>query len=94
MRPPNSLIRACNVRTFSRDLVTAGLPTGYDRAGAGNSYYFVPDSSVEQSTATPQMTEGLDLIAPAQFEKLVGLGIFCGGGNFDRGFEDAGRVEL
>ena len=40
------------------------------------------------------MTEGVDLIAPPAFEKLTGMGIFCGGGNFDRGLEESGAVEF
>lgn len=42
----------------------------------------------------PPMEQGLDTSAPAPFEKLRGMGIFCGGGNFDRGFEESGVAEF
>lgn len=92
-KPPGHLIRKCHVRKFERDVVAAGLPAGYDRGGAGDFYYIVEDPG-KRSTALPAMTEGLDLVAPPDFEKLIGLGIFCGGGNFDRGLEDGGAVDF
>lgn len=40
------------------------------------------------------MVERLDLVASPAFKKLTGLGMFCGGGNFDRGLEEGGAVEF
>lgn len=42
----------------------------------------------------PPITEGLEVVAPPPFEKLTGLGIFCGGGNLDRGLEGSGAVDF
>ncbi|KAK3709022.1 hypothetical protein LTR37_011186 [Vermiconidia calcicola] len=42
----------------------------------------------------PSPEQGLDLEQPPQIDKLRGMGIFCGGGNFDRGLEDGGAVEF
>ena len=46
------------------------------------------------STFWPPLEQGLDPVAPSPFEKLKGMGIFCGGGNFDRGLEEGGAVEF
>ncbi|KAK3718010.1 hypothetical protein LTR37_005436 [Vermiconidia calcicola] len=42
----------------------------------------------------PSIELGLDLEQPPQRDKLQGMGIFCGGGNFDRGLEEGGAVEF
>lgn len=89
---PTQVVRKCHVRIFSRELIDSGLPVGYDRDGAGD-FYFIAESDFGP-TALPPMTEGVDLIAPPAFEKLTGMGIFCGGGNFDRGLEESEAVEL
>lgn len=91
--PASHLIRTCNVRFFERDTVAAGLPTGYDRGGAGDFYYIVHDT-YEYSRASRIMTEGVDLVAPPPFRTLTGMGIFCGGGNLDRGLEEGGTVDF
>ena len=42
----------------------------------------------------PPLEQGWDSTEPATFKKLKGMGIFCGGGNFDRGLEDGGAVDF
>ncbi|KAK5119424.1 hypothetical protein LTR85_007524 [Meristemomyces frigidus] len=42
----------------------------------------------------PLPTEGWDPAAAAADTKLKGMGIFCGGGNFDRGLEEGGAVKF
>lgn len=95
---PKHIIRQCHVGFFTQEVVTTGLPTGYDRGGAGDFYYIV-EPGTESSSKTdystfPPITEELDLVTPPPFEKLTGLGIFCGGGNLDRGLEDSGAVDF
>ena len=46
------------------------------------------------STELPPIEEGLDPSQPCPFTKLRGMGLFCGGGNFDRGLEEGGGVEF
>jgi DNA (cytosine-5)-methyltransferase 1 len=44
--------------------------------------------------APTSFRQGLDLGATPPFEKLRGLSIFSGSGNFDRGLEEGGAVEF
>lgn len=97
-KPARHVVRACQVRTLDQKTVAMGLSTGYDRGGAGDFYYIIQDADtfdeVQCQSTWPPMTEGIDLEAPPAFEKLTGLGLFCGGGNFDRGLEDGGTVDF
>lgn len=97
-RSPKHVIRKCHVRVFSQDIIAGGLPTGYDRGGAGD-FFYVKEGDLDRPTTTeavlePAMAEGLDLVVPPEFERLTGLGMFCGGGNFDRGLEESGAVDF
>lgn len=40
---PKNIIRKCDVRTFDREVIATGLPTGYDRGGAGDFYFIQKD---------------------------------------------------
>ena len=42
----------------------------------------------------PPLERGLDLSASPPFHPLKGMGIFCGGGSFDRGLEEGGAVQF
>ena len=42
----------------------------------------------------PPLIQGWDPDADTPIPKLKGMGIFCGGGNFDRGLEDGGAVDF
>ena len=42
----------------------------------------------------PPVEQGWDPCMQPHFQKLKGMGIFCGGGNFDRGLEEGGMVEF
>lgn len=48
----------------------------------------------DRDVSMAPIEQGLDFAAPVSFKKLTGMGIFCGGGNFDRGLEDGGAVEF
>jgi DNA (cytosine-5)-methyltransferase 1 len=133
-KPPSAIIRKCHVQFFVWDEVQRGLPTPYDRRGAGDFFYIVrkrpsdtaappagqteggdtdndyeivnveamDNADIESQTEEinhggigfPPLEPGLDLNAPNSCPKLKGMGIFCGGGNFDRGLEDGGAVEF
>ena len=51
------------------------------------------DDNDSDRAAFPPIKEGWDPEAPS-IPKLRGMGIFCGGGNFDRGLEEGGTVEF
>ncbi|KAK5168629.1 uncharacterized protein LTR77_005938 [Saxophila tyrrhenica] len=100
---PSRVIRKCNIKFFGEDAVAEGLPTPYNRGGAGDFYYIVgqqnksglgEDGEMEDNVLLPPLESGLDLSSPPPFQKLTGMGIFCGGGNFDRGLEDGGAVKF
>ena len=52
------------------------------------------DEHAAGSNRFPPLEPGLDLQALSNYPKLAGMGIFCGGGNFDRGLEDGGAVKF
>ncbi|KAK6438200.1 hypothetical protein LTR95_005595 [Oleoguttula sp. CCFEE 5521] len=79
---PETLLRKCSVAIF-KDRGQVVFP--YDRNGAGD-FFFVLD---ESSTAVPTTAALKPSIAP-----MRGLGMFCGGGNFDRGLEECGAVDF
>ena len=118
---PSRVVRRCRVRLFSTDEFKHGLPTSYDRRGAGD-YFFIlcseddgvintreasdqgdaPDTGVGLRDGDfagndrpcfppvePDLNEDM-----SDSRKLKGMGIFCGGGNFDRGLEDGGGVKF
>lgn len=104
-KPASMIIRKCHVRHFHADIVREGLPIPYSCDGAGDLYFVVtPDGASRMSTPVSEQQDlgsdrclnfkGWDPDAPSPQEKLTGMGIFCGGGNFDRGLEDGGAVEF
>ena len=132
-KSPSAIIRKCHIRFFSPNQISKGLPTPYDRNGAGDFFYIEgqatnnddltlsgmntnnanrnddnaaceddsQDGDVHASTRmsdassiTFPLNEGIDFCAPNTHRKLTGMGIFCGGGNFDRGIEDGGAVKF
>ena len=127
-KPPSAVIRKCHLRSFTSQQVRQGLPTPYDRRGAGDYFWILHEDTGDQSVGhlddgggrvqtdtneargmdsnvadTEMHTENmrrspLDIVqepvAPCVSNRLRGLGMFCGGGNFDRGLEDGGAVEF
>lgn len=93
----SKIIRECHVRYFDQKTIVAReVPAPYDRDGAGDFYYIrrpFDRSLLEDSQSFPPLVEGWDPDMTPK-PKLQGMGIFCGGGNFDRAFEDAGAVEF
>lgn len=97
---PVKIIRKCNVRFFDPKVVREGLPSPYDRGGAGDFYLIMNADArsaqgCQPGTADfPPIEQGWDPVKRPAYPKLKGLGIFCGGGNFDRGLEEGGAVEF
>ncbi|KAF4483729.1 DNA (cytosine-5)-methyltransferase 1 [Colletotrichum fructicola Nara gc5] len=84
----------CLVRFFRRD---EPLLPPYGRNGVGNAFFVTHhvDSSgqiVRMDDAPPTLRQGFD--PSRQVPKLRGVDLFCGGGNFGRGLEEGGAIEM
>ena len=108
-KAPSRIIRKCSIREFGAEAIETGnrLPTPYDRDGAGDFFFVLTSSKVDNplpngrihcgddpTITLPPLEPGWDPTAPARVEKLKGMGIFCGGGSFDRGLEEGGAVDF
>jgi DNA (cytosine-5)-methyltransferase 1 len=96
---PDRVIGKCLVRFFR---VGDSIPTPYDRGGTGNLFYIthrLERRDDEPSVCMPldgdfptSMRQGFD---PSQtIRKLRGMDLFCGSGNFGRGLEEGGAIEM
>lgn len=80
------IVRKCTVEGFSSMASVTGL---FHRGGAGDLFYYV----YHGIDPNPYPTNGtLDRKDFPGAPKLSGMGICCGGGNFDRGLEDSGGI--
>ncbi|KAL6697758.1 S-adenosyl-L-methionine-dependent methyltransferase [Trichoderma pleuroticola] len=87
----------CSVRFF-RD--GDEIPTPYDHDGAGNLFYITHRQIVANGVpvclpleeAPKSLHQGFDPLQ--ELQKLRGIDLFCGGGNFGRGLEDGGGIEM
>ncbi|UKZ76262.1 hypothetical protein TrVFT333_003961 [Trichoderma virens FT-333] len=87
----------CSVRFF-RD--GDRIPTPYDRDGTGNLFYITHQQIVAGGfsvyepikVAPTSLNQGYDPLQ--QLQKLRGIDLFCGGGNFGRGLEDGGGIKM
>ena len=102
------IYRKCHVRSFTTVEAERGVPLPYSRSGAGD-FFFIVDDHHDAAIASgcslqdaidldkqspPPLAPGPDFDDPPPHRKLNGMGIFCGGGNFDRGLEEGGAVEF
>ncbi|KAL7958654.1 S-adenosyl-L-methionine-dependent methyltransferase [Trichoderma compactum] len=81
----DQIMGPCSVRFF-RD--GDKIPTPYDRDGTGNLFYITHRQIVAEGVSTYVPLE------EAPLQKLRGIDLFCGGGNFGRGLEDGGGIEM
>ncbi|KAL1843575.1 hypothetical protein VTJ49DRAFT_858 [Mycothermus thermophilus] len=95
------VLSKCTVRFFLPDET---IPTPYNRRGTGNCFFIryrleiqedgaekcVPFAGSDEFPAS--LRQGFDPTQPTR--KLRGLDLFCGSGNFGRGLEDGGAVEM
>ena len=88
----------CIVRIFSP---LEPIPSPYNRNGAANVFFITHKLAVRQNKSEfipfgdgsqSSIKQGFDPKSPVQ--KLRGLDLFCGGGNFGRGLEEGGAVEM
>ncbi|KAL2176615.1 uncharacterized protein P884DRAFT_202610 [Thermothelomyces heterothallicus CBS 202.75] len=97
---PDKIIGKCAVRFFRP---TEPVPTPYDRGGTGNLFYITHhlvsgDDGGEKCVPfdgdfPPSLRQGFDPAQPVP-RRLRGMDLFCGSGNFGRGLEEGGAVEM
>ncbi|KAI1139154.1 S-adenosyl-L-methionine-dependent methyltransferase [Hypoxylon sp. FL0543] len=97
----SKIFRHCIVRAF---LLDEKISTPYDFNGTGDAFFmthqeieteegrksYVP---LDMSLLT-QLRQGFNPTQVRESQKLQGLDLFCGGGNFGRGLEDGGGVQM
>ncbi|KAL7790179.1 hypothetical protein V8C43DRAFT_323194 [Trichoderma afarasin] len=91
----DQILGPCSVRFF-RDGYK--IPTPYDYDGTGNLFYITHRQITADGVCIPlkespiSLHQGSDPLQ--ELQKLRGLDLFCGGGNFGRGLEDGGGIEM
>ncbi|KAF1356255.1 S-adenosyl-L-methionine-dependent methyltransferase [Delphinella strobiligena] len=89
---PSQIVRRCYVRLFPD---TASISAPFNRDGAGDFFFIIPDRVPHSLLSIPTLRhEPLPAESIQPSNKLKGLGLFCGGGNFDRGIEEGGAVDF
>ncbi|KAL2687602.1 hypothetical protein Neosp_005163 [[Neocosmospora] mangrovei] len=93
------ILEPCIVRFFKAE---QKITAPYDRNGVGGFFYITHQEVYDEDTgartcvpleAVPTtLKQGFDPSKPIQ--RLRGLDLFCGGGNFGRGLEDGGGIEM
>lgn len=96
--------RRCHVRFVAETDVKAGrIPTPYGRDGTGDCFYIstkytngiIQPMDVEEFPSSLRQGFSLDLpLDELPLPPLNGLDLFCGGGNFGRGIEEGGVVNM
>ncbi|KAK5714507.1 hypothetical protein LTR15_010689 [Elasticomyces elasticus] len=91
--PTSRIARKCHVRIFDDARIRESrIPAPYDRGGAADCYFLSKGGREGWNGTWPTFKLGFDPAAPRR--KLRGMGIFCGGGNLDRGLEDSGVADF
>ncbi|KAJ0167397.1 DNA (cytosine-5)-methyltransferase 3 [Colletotrichum tanaceti] len=87
------IVGRCLVRIFRPGELIA---PPYDRGGAGNAFYITKALQCGRvcplEDAELSLRQAFDPSKP--FPKLRGFDLFCGGGNFGRGLEEAGAITM
>lgn len=90
------IVRRCKVERFTR---RSEVRSPFNHGGAGDHFYILEEGSTISSQSTlatpPESDDGNDA-EPSQRQRrpLTGLDLFCGGGNFGRGLEEAGITQM
>lgn len=81
----SQVVRPCYIRQYR---TLEDVPAPFNRGGAGDFFFIVADISAELRPFS------IPAEAIQNGRRLRGMGIFCGGGNFDRGLEEGGAVDF
>lgn len=100
----NFINRRCHIRFITEADVKAGrIPTPYSRDGTGDCFYIsakfvnngVRPMSLDEFPSSLRQGFNPDVpLAESPLPLLNGLDLFCGGGNFGRGIEEGGVVNM
>lgn len=92
--------RPCYIRFYAEmDKKQGKIPTPYDRQGVSD-FFFITSRELAGSLLEPikepppYLKQGWDPTSEPIQPKLKGLDLFCGGGNFSRGLEEGGAVQV
>ncbi|KAK3348290.1 DNA methyltransferase Dim-2 [Neurospora tetraspora] len=89
------IVGKCLVRFFRPD---ERIPSPYDRGGTGNIFFIThrqdDGKCVPLKTFPSTLRQGFNPFGNPGKPKLKGLDLYCGGGNFGRGIEEGGVVEM
>lgn len=89
------VIGKCLVRFFRPD---ERIPCPYDRGGTGNMFFithrFEDGKCIPLTTFPSSLCQGFNPFGKLGKPKLRGMDLYCGGGNFGRGLEEGGVVEM
>jgi DNA (cytosine-5)-methyltransferase 1 len=93
--------RTCLVRFYSESTAENGrIPAPYNLDGAGNAFYITSKLKSGSRKLTPILPNDFPKSLIQGFNpeeslhrKLRSLDLYCGGGNFGRGLEEAGAIE-
>ncbi|KAI1456025.1 S-adenosyl-L-methionine-dependent methyltransferase [Annulohypoxylon moriforme] len=95
------IFRHCLVRAF---YLEEEIPSPYDHGGTGDLFFMTHREIETEEGKTAyvpldmvlvrQLRQGFDPLNIHHGKKLQGLDLFCGGGNFGRGLEDGGAIEM
>ncbi|KAI9797995.1 MAG: DNA methyltransferase Dim-2 [Piccolia ochrophora] len=95
--------RGCHVRFFTDEEKARGeIPVPYNRDGNGDAYFItsrlVSDSREQRLEPLERpfpstLIQGFDPGQSSCIPTLKGLDLFCGGGSFGRGLEEAGPIQ-
>jgi DNA (cytosine-5)-methyltransferase 1 len=96
--PAKRIVRRCYVRVFGE---TEHVEVPYDRDGIGDCFYIrseILDSEkilpLRRRLPNEMLRQGFRPDAGIPKPVLKGMDLFCGGGNFGRGLEEGGVVEM
>jgi DNA (cytosine-5)-methyltransferase 1 len=94
--PPARVVRRCFIRVFE-DLKSVATP--YDRGGIGDCFFIRFELNLGQfipcrKLGDDELRQGYSLQEPLPKPVLKGMDLFCGGGNFGRGLEEGGAIEM
>ena len=96
----DAVVRRCQVRVFG-DQQQQPIEAPYDRDGSGDCFYvrseLTPTGQLRplaRALADEELRQGLRLGAEIAKPMLRGMDLFCGGGNFGRGLEEGGVVQM
>lgn len=89
------IVGKCVVRCFRPG---ERIPSPYDRGGTGNMFFITHRQDhgrcVPLDTFPPTLCQGFNPLGNLGKPKLRGMDLYCGGGNFGRGLEEGGVVEM